>query len=356
MTKSEDMIVRPSIAFSDFSGSAKGVTARNVSGRTILSAKSQHSNITTPAQAASRSNLSKISRSYKQLSDSQIKGWETLAGHLKGISTFGMAAELTAHNAYIRINTNRILAGLPALKSAPTYSSDVPEVDYDDFWLSPERIVFVGLNTPSEHHRLVLKMSRSASGGVSSGWNDMVIITPSLSPDWDEVDVTQAYIDKIGFTPVSGQKCFISMWWMDTRTGFTSESMMVSAICGELSNVHKSEFTSRKRIRPSDIALGSSATDVDVEFSSEAGVVSTSAVLAGEKGVAASQCSCIGIMDGIPSGDGYFLARSDAESGYKPQTYIMWLRRSSDGTGLTFAHRGGAYRKPSFIDGTGIFI
>lgn len=346
----------PSIAFSGFNGSAGNVTAKVTKGRQILSSRSQHSYITTIAQSVSRNRLSKISRSYKQLSDSQMKGWETLAGHLKGISTFGKAAELAAHNAYVRINTSRILAGLPALKSAPLYTSYVPEVDYEDFWVTPERIVFVGLNTPSEHHRLVLKMSRSASGGVSSGWNDTVIITPALSPDRDEADVTQAYIDRIGFSPVSGQKCFISMWWMDTRTGFTGESMMVSATCGELSNVHKAEFVDRKRIRPSDIVPGGSATGVDVEFSQEAGVVSASAVLAGEKGSAASQCSCIGVMDGIPAGDGYFLARSDAESGFKPQTFIMWLRRSSGGTALTFVHRGGTYRKPSFIDGTGVFI
>ncbi len=346
----------PSIAFNGFKGSAGNVTAKVAKGRQILSSRGRHSYVTTIAQAISRNRLSAISRSYKQLSDSQMKGWETLAGHLKGISTFGKAAELTAHNAYVRINTNRILAGLPALKSAPLYTSDVPEVDYEDFWVTPERIVFVGLNTPSEHHRLVLKMSRSASGGVSSGWNDTVIITPALSPDRDEADVTQAYIDRIGFSPVSGQKCFISMWWMDTRTGFTGESMMVSATCGELSNVHKAEFVDRKRIRPSDIVPGGSATGVDVEFSQEAGVVSASAVLAGEKGSAASQCSCIGVMDGIPAGDGYFLARSDAESGFKPQTFIMWLRRSSGGTALTFVHRGGTYRKPSFIDGTGVFI
>lgn len=77
------MIVRPSIAFSDFSGSAKGVTAQSTKGRTILSSKSQHGSITTPAQAVSRNTLSRISRSYKQLSDSQMKGWETLAGKMK---------------------------------------------------------------------------------------------------------------------------------------------------------------------------------------------------------------------------------------------------------------------------------
>ena len=68
---------------------------------------------------------------------------------MKGISTFGKAAELTTHNAFVRINTNRALAGMPALETAPVYTSDVPEGDYDDFWVTPERIIFVGLNQPS---------------------------------------------------------------------------------------------------------------------------------------------------------------------------------------------------------------
>lgn len=143
---------------------------------------------------------------------------------------------------------------------------------------------------------------------------------------------------------------------MNTETGFTGESMMVSAVCGELSSVRKAVFVARKRIRPSDIVPGGSASDVDLEFSSASGAVSVSAVLSGEKGSAASKCSSIDRMDGIPAGDGYFLARSDAEGGYKPQTFILWLRQGGKSTDLTFVHRGGAYRKPSFIDGTGVFI
>jgi len=133
---------------------------------------------------------------------------------MKGISTFGKAAELTAHNAFVRINTNRALAGMPALESAPVYTSDVPEVDYDDFWVTPDRIIFVGLNQPSEHHRLVVKMSQTTSTGVSSGWNSIVIITPAFSPDWGDADITEAYIDRIGFSPVPGQKYFLSFWWL----------------------------------------------------------------------------------------------------------------------------------------------
>ncbi len=248
------MIVRPSIAFNAFSGSASEVTARDVDGRTVLSGKSQHSKTKTPAQAARRNTLSRISRSYRQLSDSQMKDWETLSEHMKGISTFGEAAKMTAHNAFVRINTNRALAGMPALSDAPVYTSDVPEVDYDDFWVTPERIIFVGLNQPSEHHRLVMKMSRTESTGVSSGWGNTVIVAPAFSPDWGDADITESYLSTIGFLPVAGQKYFLSFWWMDTQTGFTGESMAVSVICQELSAVKKELYIPRNELTLDNIS------------------------------------------------------------------------------------------------------
>ena len=242
----------PSIAFNEFKGSAGDVTARVSKGRQVLSTRCQHSHVKTGPQAVSRNRLSSISRSFRKLSDSQMKEWVILAERMKGISTFGKAAELTAHNAFVRINTNRALAGMPMLESAPVYTSDVPEVDYDDFWVTPDRIIFVGLNQPSVHHRLVVKMSQTTSVGVSSGWNNIVIITPALSPDWGDADITEAYIDRIGFAPVSGQKYFLSFWWMDTETGFTGESMAVSTICGEFSNVNKELYKVRPRMNFSD--------------------------------------------------------------------------------------------------------
>ena len=124
----------PSIAFNEFKGSAGDVTARVSKGRQVLSSRCQHSHVKTGPQAVSRNRLPSISRSFRKLSDSHMKEWAVLAERMKGISTFGKAAELTAHNAFVRINTNRALAGMPALESAPVYTSDVPEVDYDDFW------------------------------------------------------------------------------------------------------------------------------------------------------------------------------------------------------------------------------
>ena len=138
------MIAKPSIAFNDFSGTAKDVTARSVGGRNVLSVRAKQSQVVTPAQAVSRNNLSKSSRAYKQLSDSQIAAWEALAKRMKGISTFGMTAELTAHNAFIRINSNRSLAGMPLLSDAPVYTSDVPEVDTRTSGLHPRRLYLWG--------------------------------------------------------------------------------------------------------------------------------------------------------------------------------------------------------------------
>ncbi len=51
---------------------------------------------------------------------------------MKGISTLGQAAEMTAHNAFVRINSNLQMVGEPMLADAPDYICDVPEVLYDD--------------------------------------------------------------------------------------------------------------------------------------------------------------------------------------------------------------------------------
>ena len=118
----------PSIAFNDYSGSAKDVTARSTSGGTIISVRSYPSKVYSPNQKIQRNNLSKISRAYKQLTDSQMKSWEGLAKHLKATSYLGSSAEMTAHNAFVRININRSLAGEHLLKDAPSHIGLIPNV------------------------------------------------------------------------------------------------------------------------------------------------------------------------------------------------------------------------------------
>ena len=186
-----------------------------------------------------------------------MKAWAVLAEKMKGISTFGQAAELTPHNAFVRINSNLQMVGMPMLNDAPAYINDVPEVLYSDLWISPDMIIFTGLEQPSDSHVLVFKMSPALSPGVSSGWGQTVIITPGMAPDWGDADLTALYTDVMGVTPEAGKKYFCEFYWMDKNTGFTGESMAISAVCKAGSTAYNREYTPRvmitqKQVVPTD--------------------------------------------------------------------------------------------------------
>ncbi len=244
----------PSIAFGEFTGSAGDVTARSIGGRTVLNHKAYQSKVKTPAQAVSRNTLSKVSRAYKQLTDSQMKAWGALAEHLKGISTFGKAAEMTAHNAFVRINANRQMVGMPLLNDAPDYTSNIPEVDYDDFWVCPDFIMFIGIEKPKESYKLVVKMSAGLGNGISSGWSKMVIVSPGVDDDWGDADITKFYTKTIGYTPKIGEKVFIELYWLDADTGFVGETVRLKAITKTTSQVHDEAYAPRNEVTLANIA------------------------------------------------------------------------------------------------------
>ena len=100
------------------------------------------------------------------------------------------------------------MVGMPLLTEAPVYINDVPEVLYDDLCISPDTIIFTGLQQPSESHVLVFKMSPALSPGISSGWSQTVIITPGMAPDWGDADLTALYTDVMGVSPEADKKYF----------------------------------------------------------------------------------------------------------------------------------------------------
>ena len=350
------MIVKPSIAFNDFSGTAKDVTARSVNGRNILSVRAQHSKIITPAQAVSRNKLSKISRAYKQLSDSQITAWGSLASHLKGISTFGSPAELTPHNAFVRINSNRAMVGMPLLEDAPVYKADVPEVIYDDLWISPEMIIFTGLEVPSESYRLVVKMSAAQSPGTTGGWSKTVIVAPGIVPDWGDADITKLYTETIGIVPQEGQKYYLECWWLDTTTGFTGESMWVSAICKAGSTAYQAEYVPRARFTQNDVTEDSPGEELDFELSPGSAICSADAILYGDQGVACTTFTLKKAPKSFIEGKAMVLVRGSAENDYSPQTFLIEALKWIGNYEIQFKARGGHYVKPSEVHSTGVFV
>ena len=322
------------------------MTARVSQGRQVLSARTIPSKDKTPAQAVSRNRLSKISRSYKKLSDGQMKAWAALAEKMKGISTFGQAAELTPHNAFVRINSNLQMVGEPMLEDAPAYINDVPEVLYEDLWISPDMIVFTGLEQPSEDHVLVFKMTSALSPGVSSGWGQTVIITPGMSPDWGDADMTALYTSVMGVAPQAGKKYFCEFYWLDKKTGFTGESMAISAVCKEGSTAYNTEYTPRARVTLNEVAESQGFEKLDFELSHGSTILSVDAMYSNNTGVSSGEFILKKPIENLPDLSSWALGRcSNPEREWmtRPCLFAIWIQTWRGETEGTFAHRGGQY-------------
>ncbi len=351
------MIAKPSIAFNDFAGTAKDVTARNVHDRNILSVRAYQSKVFTPAQATTRNQLSKISREYKQLSDSQMQAWEVLASHMKAASSIGNPADMTAHNAFVRINSNRLLVGKSILMDAPSYISNVPGVVYEEIWVTPGDLIIKGIVHQNAPMKLVIKMSVGMSAGVSSGWSKTVIVSPGIEDDWGDANVRGRYLKVVGFAPAVGEKVFLEMYWLDTDTGFTGESAFASRICVTSEEAEAEGYVKRNKITMDDLTEESSVSECDIDFSTGAPVISFDAICLGQDGVASSYAypknaipnDCVGTSMALGRGMG------TGEGALAAQSYIIWLRNSSSGEPyICFARRGGYYVKPTEVFGPGI--
>ena len=346
------MIVLPSIAFGGFSGSAKDVTARHVNGRSILTVRSWPTGPTTNAQVVRRASLSKITKSYKNLTADQMMAWERLAEHSAGASVFGQKAELSGINLYVRLNANRAMAGEPLLLNAPESSSSVPNVSYNQVIVTPDLVVFAGIRHEPAPFKLVVKMSGSQSPGISSGWSKTVIISSDVEDDWGEADVTKLYLKTIGVEPVPGQKVFIESYWMDTSTGFTGQVYKDYVVVTGESSYQRRVRATMDNLRPDE---ESHVSSLDVDFSTGAPVAMFNANCLGHSNVASSE---VYLDENLPAeviGTGVAIGRSCDDDGHiNAQSYLVYMYNRSGGAELTFAHRGGPYYAKTEVFGPGI--
>lgn len=347
------MIALPSIAFGGFSGSAKGVTARQVGGRSILSLKCYPSGFATNAQVVRRASLSKITKSYKNLTDSQMKEWERLAEHTSGQSIFGQKAQLAGINLYVRLNANRVMAGETLIADAPAAVVAVPNISYSAVEVTPQLVIFGGIKHESAPFKLVVKMSGSQSSGISNGWSKTVIISSDTEDDWGEADLTKLYLQTIGVEPTPGQKVFIEAYWMDTSTGFTGQVFKDSVIVtGEASYQTRTRVT-MDNLDPTEEQHVSA---MDIDFSTDAPVIYFDTVCLGHSNVASSEAILDKELPADLIGLSYALARGMGEDGsLHPQSYQIQTTNWNRKTEIHFMHRGGKYIKPTEVFGPGVF-
>ena len=347
------MIALPSIAFGGFSGSAKGVTARQVGGRSILSLKCYPTGVATGAQLARRASLKKISKSWVALTNEQRQDWDRLAEHATGASSLGQKAELSGMNLYVRLNANRVMAGETIVADAPMGQVAVPNVSYESVIVTPQLVIFRGIKHESAPFKLVVKMSGSQSSGITNGWSKTVIISSDTEDDWGEADLTKLYLKTIGVEPTPGQKVFIESYWLDTSTGFTGQVFKDSVIV-----TGESSYQGRVRITMDNLdpAEEQHVSALDMDFSTNAPVIYFDTVCLGHSNVASSEVILDKELPEELIGLSYALARGMGEDGsLHPQSYqiqsMVWRQK----TELHFMHRGGKYIKPTEVFGPGVF-
>ena len=347
------MIALPSIAFEGFSGSAKGVTARRVGGRNILSVKSRPTGPTTNAQVVRRASMAKISKSWKQLTSEQMRDWDRLAEHASGASVLGKKAEISGMNLYIRLNVNRAMAGEALITSAPESNVPVPLVSYSNVEVTPQLVIFGGIKHESAPFKLVVKMSGSQSSGISNGWSKTVIISSDTEDDWGEADLTKLYLKTIGVEPTPGQKVFIEAYWLDTSTGFSGQVFKDSVIV-----TGESSYQGRARVTMDNLdpTEEQHVSALDMDYSTAAPVIYFDTVCLGHSNVASSEVVLDKALPDELLGLSYALARGMGENGdLHPQSYQIQSTVWRNKTEIHFMHRGGKYIKPTEVFGPGVF-
>ncbi|MBR0255658.1 MAG: hypothetical protein IJQ69_07060 [Bacteroidales bacterium] len=207
------------------------MTARFTKGRTVLSVRSYPTGLATAAQLVSRNSLNQISRAYKQLSDSQKLAWGILAERLNSRTVLGSKIKLTPHNAFVRLNCNRALAGEGILMDPPV-EKNIPLVRFAAFYVNSEEVTVEEVQQPDDNYKLVVKMTGAQSAGVSNAWSKTVVISSAEDADWGDLDLTDAFAEVKGTSPADGMKYFVEMYWLDAETGFTGPVRQLSGLAG----------------------------------------------------------------------------------------------------------------------------
>ena len=347
----------PSIAFGGFSGSAKGVTARQVSGRTILSVKSFPTGQTTNAQVVRRASMAKITKSWKLLTNEQMQEWDRLAKHASSASVLGQKTEISGLNLYIRLNVNRTMAGEPLILDAPAAIENIPNATYRLAVVSPSMVVFQGIKHEPSPLKLVVKMSAAVSPGISNGWSKTVIISPDTEDDWGEADLTTLYTKTIGITPEVGQKVFVEVYWMDTETGFAGLENRDSVICLTDEQAAALVGGSRARYTEEDIQERSYVSEFDMEYSTGGPAVNVDIISQGTPGVSQSE---VFLNEEIPAdriGKIYVVSRNLEEGKHQFGLVEMNVSNTSYyGPYIKIRNFAGGIYKPCEIFGPGIML
>lgn len=113
----------PSQTVGQLSGSAGSTTASRNRNGSYFRNRTMPVNPNTTIQALQRTIFATYSLGWRNLSDAQRGGWESLGAQMTRTDSLGQQQTLTGIQAYISINRNLTMIGGTILSTAPTLAS-----------------------------------------------------------------------------------------------------------------------------------------------------------------------------------------------------------------------------------------
>lgn len=254
------MKILPSVAFSDFSGSAGNVTARKVGNNTYLSTRTKHSKKKSTSQADKRCRFSDTTRGYSKITEEHRQSWRSLASKLGTYATSTGYKTMTGHNLFVAINSYRKICGKPQLETAPPKIEPSYYIDFKDIWVSPERILITGIvKSWNPNDVLYIEMYPSISRAETNCWDKTAIVAIKPYDNWGDIDITKEYLDKFKSPLRIGQRVSIKVCWLDSECGYLKWYTMLGYQSREKSQIQGLNYYPRAMITPDQVINNSSS-------------------------------------------------------------------------------------------------
>ncbi|HHV03485.1 MAG: hypothetical protein WCQ69_07045 [Bacteroidales bacterium] len=217
----------PSIAFDEFAGSAKGVTAAKSRGRKYIRNKGYGNTSSTASQSDVKAIFSQLAKSFKTLTSSQIAAWNALAQTQEGRSTLGTRSKISGLNLYLRLNHWVVACGGTALATPPTLAGvESPASATLSLSASAFNITLDSIPADVTDLKLVVRASAPQTNGISDAYAKAAVVGDPLTPVVTAIELKTDYDAKYEAPSAAAPKVFVKWFYVNTTTGEKSGEMM----------------------------------------------------------------------------------------------------------------------------------
>jgi len=203
-------------------GSEAGTTFSRNKGGSYTRQRVTPTNPKTAAQQAQRSRVSELASAWSNvLTQTQRDGWGTFAANFPTTDVFGAVIVLTGAQAFSRIGSRLMAAGLDYIADAPADQdvTDLVTVEATaDIGAGGMEITFTPTLLAADDHLQVF-CTPGISPGISNARNKLRLIATSFAAEAGPFDYQPGFLAAFGALPQVGQKLIIEVRSLRSTNG-----------------------------------------------------------------------------------------------------------------------------------------